>query len=89
MSVLTTVNQSGDQWRDTRYQTMLTLFTGYFLNDTKCICVGHSATRFTLKPAMGLGLVGDGVDDLVDLCAELWLLEKPLTAKTEEEKITG
>lgn len=40
---------------------------------------------FTLKPGMGLGLVGDGVEDLVDLEAEIWLLEIPFTARREAE----
>lgn len=40
--------------------------------------------RFTLKPEAGLGLVGDGVEDLVDLGAEPWLLENPLTGQRTE-----
>lgn len=28
---------------------------------------------------MGLGLVGDGVEGLVDLGVEIWLLETPFT----------
>lgn len=34
---------------------------------------------FTLKLGMGLGLVGDGVEDLVDRGAEIWPLEIPFT----------
>lgn len=40
---------------------------------------------FTLKPGMGLGLVGDGLEDFVDLEAEIWLLEIPFTARRETE----
>lgn len=35
---------------------------------------------------MGLGLVGDGVEDFVDLEAEIWLLEIPFTARRETER---
>lgn len=35
--------------------------------------------RFTLKLGMGRGLVGDGVEDLVDLEDKIWLLERPFT----------
>ncbi|TNN89559.1 hypothetical protein EYF80_000162 [Liparis tanakae] len=32
------------------------------------------------------GLVGDGVEDLVDLGVEIWLLETPFTPNEQEEK---
>lgn len=35
--------------------------------------------RLTLKVGRGRGLVGDGVEDLVDLGVEIWLFETPLT----------
>lgn len=35
--------------------------------------------RLTLKEGRGRGLVGDGVEDLVDLGVEIWLFETPLT----------
>ena len=35
--------------------------------------------RLTLKQGMGRGLVGDGVEDLVDFGVEIWLLETPFT----------
>lgn len=44
---------------------------------------------FTLKPGMGLGLVGDGVEDFVDLEAEIWPLEIPFTARRETETKTA
>lgn len=33
----------------------------------------------TLKLGMGRGLVGDGVEDLMDFGVEIWLLETPFT----------
>lgn len=35
--------------------------------------------RLTLKLGMVRGLVGDGVEDLVDFGVEIWLLETPFT----------
>lgn len=35
--------------------------------------------HLTLKVAMVRGLVGDGVEDLVDFGVEIWLLETPFT----------
>lgn len=49
--------------------------------------------RLTLKLGMVRGLVGDGVEDLVDFGVEIWLLETPFTIwrKTGKEvnKIRG
>lgn len=39
----------------------------------------------TLNPCMVRGLVGDGVDDLVDFGVDIWLLEIPLTVWTQTQ----
>ena len=44
--------------------------------------------RLTLKVGRGRGLVGEGVEDLVDLGVEIWLFETPFTTR-EEKKTWG
>ncbi len=42
--------------------------------------------HLTLKLGMVRGLVGDGVEDLVDLGVEIWLLETPFTIWRKTER---
>lgn len=43
--------------------------------------------RPTLKLVMGRGLVGDGVEDLVDFGVEIWLPDTPFTRGEKTKRI--
>lgn len=56
------------------------LQTIYCTEDIMCwSAAALTVWDLTLKLGTGLGLVGDGVEDLVDLGVEIWLPETPFT----------
>lgn len=93
---------SSTSWLFHHYASLISCMRRYELHITlQMLCLStfpasqhpHSAARrnkrlwFTFKLGTGRGLVGDGVNDLVDLGVEIWLPEISLTKQEEREMI--